>query len=35
VLVGQALRGLIVLTTPRRPSRADVTELYEQALSGR
>jgi alcohol dehydrogenase class IV len=35
LLVDQALSDLIILTTPRMPSRAEVTELYEQALSGR
>jgi alcohol dehydrogenase class IV len=31
-LVDQALSDLIILTTPRMPSRAEVTELYEQAM---
>jgi alcohol dehydrogenase class IV len=33
-LVDQALSDLIILTTPRMPSRAEVTELYEVALGG-
>jgi len=33
VLVEQALSDLIILTTPRYPSRAEVTEIYKVALA--